>query len=169
LINEVAGRTNLLAIKAMQTVLAGFEHSGADSGKAPIGMAEPGHDAETRHGATLRFLQSMAGAGEEDRRRYERIVGGNAEAVLCVAGRPVQRGIIVDISHSGVSLRTAWPGGVGTEVMIKLPGTDGPVNARMMRNEHGVLALMFHQNEETERRVDAAVARVDTLIAAAAA
>jgi methyl-accepting chemotaxis protein len=157
------------ATKAMQEVSAASEHTDAASSKVLVSADEVGRDAETMRGEVLQFLQAMASTSEEDRRGYEGIAGNSAEAVLRVTGRPEQRAAIEDISRAGISLRSDWSEDAGTEITVKLPGTDDAVAARTVRFERGVLALAFPQDPATLRRVDTALAHIGMRVAQAAA
>jgi methyl-accepting chemotaxis protein len=106
------------------------------------------------------FLRAIAKAGEDDRRHYERIPGGGAEAVLQAPGQTESRALIEDISRGGVALRTARWTSAGTEVELLLPGVAAPVVARMVRSKDGQLALAFRQDDTTLSRVDAALAHI---------
>jgi hypothetical protein len=88
--------------------------------------------------------------------------------VLRPPGNPEIRVAIVDISRGGVSFRCDWQADTGTEVPIKLPGVDGPVIARIVRSEGGVLALAFRQDEAMLRYVDQALALISARTAVAA-
>ncbi|HEX3991448.1 MAG TPA: methyl-accepting chemotaxis protein, partial [Acetobacteraceae bacterium] len=128
-----------------------------------------GGTADVLRSELTQFLEAMAKTDEADRRRYERVSGGGAEATLRASGRPDMRVIINDISRGGVSLQTDWTAPAGTEVQIVLPGVDTPVTARTARTRNGVLALAFRQEEAMLRRVDMALAHIGTPTARAQA
>lgn len=48
----------------------------------------------------------------------------------------------------------------GVEVRLDLPGADGPVIARAVRSDQGLLALAFRQDEAMLRRVDRALEHI---------
>jgi methyl-accepting chemotaxis protein len=111
------------------------------------------------------FLEAMAKTDEADRRRYERIMGNGAEAVLRPKGLAELRAVIVDISRGGVSLRTDWSAPAGMEVGVLLQGLDTPVTARTVRTRNGVLALAFRQDEAMLTGVDTVLTRIGAMAA----
>jgi methyl-accepting chemotaxis protein len=157
------------ANKAMQEVSAIAEETDGASSKVLSGASEVGRDAETLRAEVTQFLEAMAHADEEERRRYERIPGEGADAVLRASGRAEQRAAIVDISRGGVAVRCDWTLDVGTEVQMDLAGADAPVIARVVRAAQGVLGLAFRQDEAVLRRVDKALAQITARSVRAAA
>ncbi len=107
----------------------------------------------------MQFPEAMAHAGEEERRRYERIAGNGADAALHATGRAAQRAVIIDISRGGAACRCDWPLAAGIEVQLEIAGNDGVV-ARVVRSEAGALALAFRQDEGVLRHVDKALAQI---------
>ena len=103
----------------------------------------------------------MAKTDEDERRRYERIDGAGAVAVLRVPGREVVRTAIINISRGGVALRTDSPVPAGTAVQMELPGAGEPVAARVARSHDGSLVLAFRQDAAMLRQVDAALEHID--------
>jgi methyl-accepting chemotaxis protein len=157
------------ANKAMQEVSAIAEETDGASSKVLSGASEVGRDAETLRAEVTQFLEAMAHADEEERRRYERIPGGGPDVVLRASGQAEQRAEIVDISRGGVAVRCDWTLDVGTEVKMDLAGADAPVIARVVRAVQGVLGLAFRQDEAVLRRVDKALAQITTRSVRAAA
>ena len=157
------------ATKAMQEVSTASEHTDAASGKVLEGADAVGRDADIMRNEVTEFLKAMASTSEEDRRRYERVAGNGAQAVLRVPGGAAQRVTIKDISRGGVSLRCDWSADAGTEVQVELPGTDGSLGARTVRSARGELALAFRQDAAMLRRVDQALAHIGALASKAAA
>jgi len=157
------------ATRSMQQVSAISETTDAASAKVLAGADDVGHNADTLRGEVTQFLQAMAGANEEDRRRYERVPGNGAMAVLRARGRPEQRVVIADISRGGAAIRTAWQAEPGAEIQLDLPGGGEAVMARAVRWQDGMLALAFRQDEAMLRRVDRTLERIaaDTTGAAA--
>jgi methyl-accepting chemotaxis protein len=153
---------------AMQEVSAISETTDAASSMVTAGADEVAQNADTMRAEVTQFLQAMASNDDAERRRYERISGNGAQAVLRPPGNPEIRVAIVDISRGGVSFRCDWQADTGTEVPIKLPGVDGPVIARIVRSEGGVLALAFRQDEAMLRYVDQALALISARTAVAA-
>jgi methyl-accepting chemotaxis protein len=157
------------ATRAMQEVATISETTDAASSKVLSGAGDVGRDADTLRGEVAHFLQAMANTDADDRRRYERICGNGAQAVLRPSGQAEMRVAIEEISRGGMSARTAWWADAGTEVQVELPGVDGTVTARTVRSEDGHLALAFRQDEAMLRRVDRALARIGAGTAATAA
>jgi methyl-accepting chemotaxis protein len=148
------------ASQAMQEVSAVSKHAEAAS-QTVLGSAdEVGKTADMLRSELTMFLQAVAKTNEEDRRRYERVDGGGASAMLRVPGREAMRVSIANISRGGVALRTDWWAAAGTEVQVELPGTREPVVARTARSHDGLLALAFRQDEAVLRRVDAALEEI---------
>jgi methyl-accepting chemotaxis protein len=103
------------ATKAMQEVSSISENTDAASRKVLSGADEVNRNADTLRGEVTEFLQAMASTSDEDRRRYERIAGHGAEAVLRARGGSQVRGVIVDISRGGGAVRCGWQAEVGAE------------------------------------------------------
>ena len=148
------------ASRAMQDVSAVSQNSEAASQTVLQSADELGKTADMLRSELTMFLQAVAKTDEEDRRRYERIDGGGATAVLRVPGRDAMPVPIVDISRGGIALRTDWWSAAGTEVQVELSGAREAVIARTVRNQNGLLALAFRQDEALLRRVDAALEQI---------
>lgn len=142
------------ATRAMQEVSAISETTDAASSQVLGGASEVGRDADTLRSEVTQFLRAMAGANDEDRRRYERIAGNEAQAVLRAVRQPDRRTAIKDISRGGMAVRSDWQAEAGTEVQVQLPGADGAVTARVVRWESGLLVFAFRQDEAMLRRID---------------
>ncbi len=106
------------ATKAMQEVLAISEGTDAASGKVLTGADEVSRNADTLRGEVTQFLQAMASTDDDDRRRYERIPGNGAQAVLRPRDGAAITAVIVDISRGGVGLHCDWTAEPGTEVEV---------------------------------------------------
>ena len=155
------------ATRAMQEVSAISETTDAASGKVLSGASDVGRDADTLRDEVTQFLQAMASANDEDRRRYERVSGNGAEVVLRSSGQPERRAVIQDISRGGMALRSDWKLASGTELQVELPA--GVVAARVVRWQDGLLALAFRQDEATLRRIDRTLERIGAGMMQAAA
>jgi methyl-accepting chemotaxis protein len=70
------------ATAAMQEVSDASARTEAASSKVLAGADDLGRDAHTLSGEVTEFLQEMASTSAESRRRYQRIAGNGAEAVL---------------------------------------------------------------------------------------
>lgn len=140
--------------RSMQQVSGIAEQTDVASAKVLNGATEVGQNADTLRVEMTQFLQAMAHAGDEERRSYERMPGGGAEAVLRAPGHADQSVGIQDISRGGVALQCDWPLSAGSEVQLRFDGADEPVSARAVRCDGGILALTFRQDEAMLRRVD---------------
>jgi methyl-accepting chemotaxis protein len=148
------------ASKAMQDVSNVSESAEAASQSVLRNADEVGQTADVLRAELTQFLQAMSSTEEADRRKYERIPGNGAQAVLRPRGAAEIRAVIDNISRGGLALRCDWRADAGTEVQIELPGADGTVAARDVRSVGGVLVLAFRQDEAMLRRVDQAMARI---------
>ncbi len=157
------------ATRAMQDVSSVSESSEVASDSVKQNADELGKSAGTLRSELALFLEAIANADEDERRRYERIGAHNATATLHVAGSAPMRVTIIDISRGGVGLRTDWSAPAGTEVEVDLPGAGGQVPARTVRLKEGLLALAFRQEATVLRRVDAALEHIAALATKAAA
>ena len=154
---------------AMQEVSDASARTEAASSKVLAGADDLGRDAHTLSGEVTEFLQEMASTSAESRRRYQRIAGNGAEAVLHTHDGATRHVAIADISRGGVSLRCECQEAVGTEVQVELPGADGAVVARIVRSGGSALALAFRLDETTLRQVDQVLAAMDAPVAKLAA
>jgi methyl-accepting chemotaxis protein len=148
------------ATRAMQDVSAIAEQTDSASATVMTGADAVGRDAETLRSEVTQFLEVMAHADEDERRRYERIAGNGATAVLHVPGRPELPAVILDLSRGGIALQCGWSADPGTEVQLGLPGAGGLVVARIVRGAGEVLGLAFRQEEAMLRRVDVTLAQI---------
>ena len=150
------------ASRAMQNVSVVSETAEASSQSVLHNADEVGRTAGVLRSELTLFLQAVAKTDEDDRRRYERIEGDGATAMLHLPGNEEIRATIADFSRGGVALHTEWVAQAGTEVRVDLPGTGETVAARVVRNEGGLLTLAFRQEAAMLRRIDAALDRVGT-------
>ncbi|MEJ0016440.1 MAG: methyl-accepting chemotaxis protein [Acetobacteraceae bacterium] len=157
------------ATQAMEGVSSDSESTEAASRSVMANADEVGKTADILRSELNMFLQAMAKTDEDERRRYERVSGRGASAMLTVRGRAAVKVTIRDISRGGVSIETDWSAPAGTEVQVELPGNSEGVPARIVRDIGGVLALAFRQDEAVLRKVDQALARLDGPKLAAAA
>jgi len=145
---------------AMQEVSEIAERTGESSGKVLSCAGDVGHNAETLRVEMTQFLDAMAHANEEERRRYERIPGHGARATVRAVGRAEANAAIVDMSRGGVGLRCDWTIATGSEVEVHLAGAGGAVGARVVRCGKGLLGLAFCQDDVTLRRIDKVLAEL---------
>ena len=148
------------ATEAMRDVTKVSENAGEASRRVLAVADDLGTTAHLLGGEIKQFLHAMARSDESERRRYERIPGRNTVAVLHIPGEKPQQQIIHDISRGGVALRCAWSAPVGMGVQVSLPGADGTVAARLVRNDGALLSLAFLQEEGVLQRVDRAMERI---------
>ena len=121
-------------------------------------------EAISRTAGTLRaevneFLEAMRHDDADNRRAYERILGGGMSATLAVPGRPDVRTVIQDISRGGTALLCDVEAACGTEVSVDLPSC-GRVSGRVVRTSTGLLSVAFRQDVDTSGRVDLAMATI---------
>jgi methyl-accepting chemotaxis protein len=106
------------------------------------------------------YLHTMGAAGEDGRRRYERVSGRGMRATLN-AGPAQGRWLeVVDISRGGICLKCAWQAETGTEVPVILSAGAPPVAARVVRANGGTLALVFSQGADSLRMIDVILDRL---------
>jgi hypothetical protein len=111
------------------------------------GLAQGQHDTEERIWA-------------EVGRRYERVPCGDAPCEVWIGSAAVPaRGRLIDISMSGAAMRLqgAKPNDIGREAMIRLPGTQDAVPARVARLLPDGVAIVFNQDRATLAVVDAVI------------
>ena len=142
--------------QAMQDVSSVSDDTEAASQSVLNHADEVGRTADVLRSELTMFLEAMAKTDEEDRRRYERIDGGGVQTTLRVAGQNDMRLAIMNISRGGLAVQTDWFAPAGTEVQLELPGT-GPVAARTVRTQNGILVLTFRQDASVLRQVDVAL------------
>jgi methyl-accepting chemotaxis protein len=143
------------AAQAMAKVVSVAVGAGEASRDVQRGAAEIGTEAETLRIKVDEFLVTVRGDSSE-RRRAERLSGNGVSAVLKVAGQPVARVVVRDLSRSGVALVVgAIP--IGTSVEIELPDAGGAVHGLVIRAEHGMVGITFREDAATLVRVDRAL------------
>jgi hypothetical protein len=151
------------ATEAMQDV-CGVSQTAGEASQRVLGVAdELGRTANALGKEIKQFLEAMTHSDEETRRRYERLAGRGAIAVLQAPGEKPQQVVIHDLSRGGVGLRCDWSAPAGLGVMVGLPGADAPVPARVVRWEGGVLGLSFQQKEEMLQQVDHVIADIEAM------
>jgi len=116
--------------------------------------------AESLHDELTRFLAGIADAGDEERRKFERISGQGFETLLTLNGGPETAVPIRDISRGGIAVTLDARVAAGTGARHLLPGADGPAEARVARAGSGWVAFAFRQDVATSRRVDAVLDRI---------
>jgi hypothetical protein len=156
-VNNVAQATDKSA-RAMSDVSTAARRSSETSQTVSVSA-----DQVTQISGTLRqevdhFVTAMRETqNSEDRRKYERIPGGDATADLRCPSYGTVSAKIIDISLGGAALSCGWPSQAGAEIMLRLP-TGGPeVPSRVVNARNNVLAVAFRQDRETLGHVDRAV------------
>jgi methyl-accepting chemotaxis protein len=155
-VQQVTANTSAAA-DAMGEVLSIVESTDASSRAALNASEEVGSTAETLRSEVAHFLSAMSGGDDAERRLYERISAGGAQATLQIAGQPAVTVAIADISRGGISLKHNCNDSVGTDAEVILPGGNA-VKARIARNANGLLGLAFRQDEASLARIDSVLA-----------
>jgi methyl-accepting chemotaxis protein len=171
---EIAHSTQTVAITSDRTSTAMTEVAGiADrTGGMSRTLLSAAHDlgevAETLRLEVESFFRMMT---DEDahRRSYERIGGLDAAATLLVGdGQPIPARLR-DISRAGAGLKTAWTGEDGQKLRLRVPGAGAPLEARVVRQGDGIVAIAFRQDEATMTSVDAVMSALSQVPVAQAA
>jgi len=102
------------------------------------------------------FLAAMR-ADNTQRRRYERMPGHGARAMLGWHGAAPLPVEIRDMSRGGIALICPTSLPAGTEVQVTLPGHDDTVAGRIARAEPGILAVAFRQDPAAIVQIDRAM------------
>jgi methyl-accepting chemotaxis protein len=145
---------------AMAEVAKISQASGEMSASVLSASAEIGGVTERLRREVQQFLGTMT-SDENLARRFERIPGHGASAALIEPQCGKLDAALMDISVGGASLRCAWSGDAGQEIQLLLPGAHRLVDARVVRQASGVVAVAFRQDEETLAQVNAAIADVE--------
>jgi hypothetical protein len=108
------------------------------------------------------FLVSMRDESA-DRRRYERVPCGEAEAILLIGEHGARQTVrLHDISFSGAGM-TSVSGSpvIGDPIMITLPQADTAVTGRIARLDEssGLVGIVFRQDSATQATVRSVVNR----------
>jgi methyl-accepting chemotaxis protein len=118
-----------------------------------------------------RFLVAMRG-DERERRRYERLPGGGARAVLRLGGAgdngSETTAVVDNIGRGGIALICGLVLESGTEVAVVLPGAGGPIGGRVARAADGAIGISFAQDAETIGHIDRALDAIGARAARAA-
>src|ERR1700710_2060381 len=84
--------------------------------------------AATLRGEVEQFLTTMS-QDESFRRRYERIPGKGASAILHIGNQQIPA-IVENISRGGAGLACSFQAEPGIDVKVSLPGSTAPVSGR---------------------------------------
>ncbi len=161
---EIAQQVNIVAdattkaARAMSDV-SGTAEKSSETSRAVVASA----DQVTRISATLRgevdhFMSAMRqNQGSDERRKYERMPGGDAVADLRSDAHGAASCRIIDISLGGAALLCDWPCEAGTEIMLRLPGGGAEAPARAVGARGDKLGVSFRQDPATLSEVGKAV------------
>ena len=145
------------AAGAMEGVLGIVEVTEASSRNALQASEEVGRTAETLRTEVSDFLAAISKGGEDERRLYERIDGGGANATLQVEGRAPLSARIIDISRGGLQLQCIISAAAGADGQITL--ADGTrIGCRIARNSRELVGIAFRQDPASLALIDKALA-----------
>ncbi|MBP0493409.1 methyl-accepting chemotaxis protein [Pararoseomonas indoligenes] len=142
------------ATRAMRDVTALAERSGAAGGAVLDTSGEVSGLSRSLREEVDHFLAAMRSSETNgDRRRYERVDGRRTPVRLRCATHGTFDTVLNDISLGGAALPCDWPCEIGAEVLLDLPGAEGPARARVVSVREGLLAIAFRQDPATIERV----------------
>jgi methyl-accepting chemotaxis protein len=158
-------RATDIATQAMQGVCATAEQSGTASRRVLEAANGVNDQSRGLREEVDDFLNAMRASQQSgDRRRYERMPGGEAPVKLRCDTHGSGSATIHDISLGGASLICEWPCDVGAEVLVGLPETKDFVSARIVDSRDSVLIVSFRQDERTlgcvSRAIDVIMVRL---------
>jgi methyl-accepting chemotaxis protein len=158
-VQTVSGTTSA-ATASMRQVLTIAQTTDASAQAVMSAADHVGETADTLRKEVTDFLSAMSRGGEAERRSYERISVSGQRAELRIAGRPVARAEIRDISRGGMAVQYRCIDEVGTDADITLPGGVA-IRARIARFAGDLTTFSFRQDPQT-------LAKLDTLLLALA-
>jgi len=166
-VEEQSATTREIASNVQQVSAAGQQATGSMAKMASVseaaGVASQqvlsaaggiGHEAAGLQTEVDQFLATMRDE-TGSRRHFERLPGNGATATLIAGGRGPISVVVHDISRGGIALicdRQFLP---GTEVSVGLAGSDGPIDARVVRADGSGVALVFRQDARNQGRINA--------------
>ena len=115
-----------------------------------------GRVATTLHDEAQQFFK-VIGETDQSRRRFDRVPGHGAIAILAAPGVESVEARLDNISRGGASLRARFIGQTGDEVSVLLPQTRQPVAARIIRCGEDTVAVAFALDDKTMAIVGQAV------------
>ncbi len=122
------------------------------------GLSRTLQDEVVEFFAGIRAAQQGEGAGV-----YEQVPGRGARALLQCSTYGSGEGTITGISMGGATIAVAWPCDVGAEVLVKLPGAQEYVSARIVSSSDGILAVAFRQSTANLALVEAGLGAIAAL------
>ncbi len=164
---EIAAQVNAVAratSKATQA-MAGASVSAETSGATSQTVLASAQDVmrisgnlreEVDHFVTAMQTSQVSG----DRRKYERIPGGNATVRLRHALHGSATAVLANISLGGMLLKCGWPCDPGSEIFVELPDGGAEVTARVVAARDALLAIAFRQDPVTLTHVEQAFDRI---------
>jgi methyl-accepting chemotaxis protein len=158
-VQSVSGDTAGSA-QAMEHVVAVADKAGGASRDVLTGAADIGREAETLRTEVDQFLAAVRDDGKDERRRYERIATSGLSVGVQCKGHPAARAELRNVSRGGALLASDWALPAGAPLEVELPGTGGPVPARVVRGGGGELAVVFSAEPHALTRIDRFLATV---------
>ena len=154
-VQNVTRATNTAA-QAMEHVLTIAEQTESASGSVLTAANEVGQTADTLRVEVNDFLSAMRRGDSEERRAYERILGGDTKASLTIRGTGEIQAVVKNISRGGIALLCTSTAASGTEAQVGLPAA-GIVSGRVVRSESGLLTIAFRQDAASLAALDLAL------------
>jgi len=137
--------------RAMEHVVTVAGTASTASGDVLGAAGKIGSEAASLRVEVDQFLTAVRDDTHE-RRRYERMDGGGVAVTLRASGQAGSLRLR-DISRGGASLDCDWALSAGTPFEVDLPG-GGSVAGRVARSGGGQVAVVFHSDADTGRRID---------------
>jgi methyl-accepting chemotaxis protein len=153
---QSVSRSTAQAAQAMESVVEVADRAGDESRNMQTIAAEVGSVAARLRGEVEQFLAAVQNdAGE--RRRAERLDGRGVVAGVRHLGRTSTTAVVKDMSRTGIALLVSIDFGLGEEVEVELPTSDGPVRGIVAREDHGVVGIEFRADPTSLARIDRAL------------
>ena len=156
---EIAARVQAVASEneqaahAMQDVSAIAEDAGQSSGAVLAAAQDIATVCQTLREEVDQFLAAMR-EDPSDRRHFERLSARGLSATLHLPDGTPRDVAVIDVSRNGAALSCDVTPALGTVVTVAMPGSDGPLAARVARVGGGVLAVTFRQDPAALARID---------------
>lgn len=151
-------RATDIATQAMQGVCTTADQSGTASRRVLEAANSVNDQSRGLREEVDDFLSAMRTSQQSgDRRRYERMPGGDTPVRLRCDTHGSGSATIHDISLGGASLICEWPCDVGAEVLVGLPDTNDFVSARIVDSRSSVLIVSFRQDARTLHCISRAI------------
>ncbi|HVZ08936.1 cache domain-containing protein [Rhodopila sp.] len=142
------------AAAAMAAVASAADRTGGMSRSMLAAAREIGDVSTTLQSEVEHFLAAMA-RDDGERRRYERVSGQRTEVQVAIDGASPRRAVILNISRGGAALQGLTECEAGTPVQLRVESVPVAMAGRIVRGADGITALVFNQDTETLRAVDA--------------